>query len=584
VWYWESKKLIKSVVAAFIAAMVLAGCSDNPQNEAARQLRENAGKALDTAARGDIDKAAQAVQAVLRAAPQAGDAAEPVLLASADLAFEQAQRQQDRIEAIGEMANIALDEISQHLSDISLLQVQQDRLNYFSAATEMQINELSKAISGDSQKPGIQKELASNREKLALLEEQKAELEGIKQKAQDSYDSIGRRAELMLQQADSASGDDKLKLAQAGYDLLLTRKNDFLDAQAAGDRIRSIESQIAIILPLVQKLESDLVSVQQQIDEIVNSATWSDLKVQLSGIKIQIETHDGRIVFYADELKEIQTTYTKTVDENISLFQKAADVYKKLRSQSTRKAAGSGLAECCRQMAMAALDSMRFQWYFSSRVVSITGRFELQATNALSEVVSQYDGSSSDYAQKAMDSFNLATDEYSKLQKRFAGRDEFACDVLKNYILTIYGKMIVAEHLALQDVVDEASALADELVEKAKNCDSGFDRSITAKLLAGSDDFVPVLAVDNTMYYNELKKEFEAWKSLPVAEREAEVNRLLAMLDAMDPPQDPDLFNRVLGPERQQLEAALARGFEPVEAGAVAQAAYSDYGDPNYSF
>jgi len=95
------------------------------------------------------------------------------------------------------------------------------------------------------------------------------------------------------------------------------------------------------------------------------------------------------------------------------------------------------------------------------------------------------------------------------------------------------------------------------------------------------------MAVDNTIYYNGLKKEFQAWKTMRGAEKEAEVNRLLAMLDSMGRPQDQDGFDRIIGPERQQLEAALARGFEAAEAAEGAEAEeyygdYDDYGDPNY--
>ncbi|GAF75960.1 unnamed protein product, partial [marine sediment metagenome] len=141
-----------------------------------------------------------------------------------------------------------------------------------------------------------------------------------------------------------------------------------------------------------------------------------------------------------------------------------------------------------------------------------------------------------------------------------------------------------------QNVVDEALALADELMEKAQNCDTGFARSVTARLLTGSAEFVPSMAVDNTIYYNGLKKEFQAWKTMRGTEKEAEVNRLLAMLDSMGRPQDQDGFDRIIGPERQQLEAALARGFKAVESAEGAEAEegygdygdYDDYGDPNY--
>lgn len=582
-WYWESKNLINSFVMACIAVFVIVGCSDNPQNEAAKQLRQNAEKALDMAVKGDIDKAAQDMQAALRDAARAGSAAEPMLLASADLTFEQAQRQQSALVVVGELASVALDGISLQVRRISRLQIQKDRLNYLIAATDRVIEDLSQCINGGSKGPGIQEKLAAENKKLSRLEELKADFEQQRQRAQDSVDAIGQQADRKLRQAEAAYGDEEFELAHAGYDLLLTRKSHFLDAQAAGDQIRSIESQIVIVQPLIQKLQSDLASVQQQINDIRSSPAGSDLSAQLTEADRQIDEHSSRIAWLVTDLKKLQATYSQAVDETISLFQKAADKYKKVRSQSARKAAAVGLADCYGQIAMAALDSMRFQQYFSSRLQSIASVIESRMANTLGEVASQYAGASSDYAKNAKDSFNLATDKYSKLQKRFAaGRDEFACDVLKNYILVLYGKMVVADYLAEQDVVDEASALADELMEKAQNCDPGFARSVTARLLTGSTDFVPSMTVDSTIYYNELKKEFQTWKAMRGEEKEAEVNRLLAMLDEMDQPQDQDVFNRIIGPERQQLEAALARGFKAAEEDYGDYDDYDDYGDPNY--
>ena len=586
-WYWESKSSIKCLVMACIAVFVIVGCSDNPQNKAAKQLRQNAEKALDMAAKGDIDKAARDVQAALRDAAGAGAAAEPVLLASADLTFEQAQRQQSKVSEVAELANVALDEISLQVRRISRLQIQKDQLNYLLAATDREIEELSQSISGDTQSLGIEEKLADAGAELSQLEEQKAEFEQQRQRAQDSVDAIGRQADRKLRQAEAAYGDEKLELANAGYALLLTRKSHFLDAQAAGDRIRSVESQIAIVQPLMQKLQSDLASVGQQINDIRNSSQRQDSQAQLTEADRQIDEHSSRIAWLVTDLKKLQATYSQAVDETTSLFQKAADKYKKVKSQSARKAAAVGLADCYGQIAMAALDSMRFQQYFSLRLQSIASALESSASNNLNEVASQYAGASADYAQNAKESFNLATDEYSKLQKRFAGRDEFACDVLKNYILALYGKMVVSEYLAEQDVVDEVLAQADELMEKAQNCDPGFSRSVTARLLAGSAEFVPSMAVDSTMYYNEFKKEFQAWKTLRGADKEAEVNRLLAMLDGMGEPEDQDVFDRIIGPERQQLEAALARGFKEEFDVAAADGGdnygdYSDYGDPNY--
>ncbi|HIJ71288.1 MAG TPA: hypothetical protein HPP87_07990 [Planctomycetes bacterium] len=581
---WKSKNLIKCFFVVCIAGFLSAGCSDNPENKAAKQLRQNAQKALDTAAKGDIEKAARDMQAVLKDAPAAGPAAQPFLLVDADIVFEKAQRKKSELAGVAETAGAALDEISLQAERISRLTFQKERLNHLLDATNREIEQLFGSITGDSQSPGIEEELAAAGEELSRLEELKVGFEQQRQAAQDSINAIEQQADRKLREAESAYGDEKLRLAQAGYDLLLTRKSHFLDAQAAADQIRSIESQIEIVKPLIQKLQSDLVSVRKRIDDLKNAAHRQDSKVQLADADRQIEEHAGRIAWLTTDLKKLQQNYSNTVDEAVSLFQKAADRYKKVKAQSVRKSASASLADCYWRIALARLDGMKFHFSFSSRLNSTAGALESSTSNTLGDVASQYERAGSEYAQKARESFNIATDEYSKLQKRFGGRDEFACNLLKNYMLTLYGKMSLAEFLDEQSVVDEVLTQADELMEKASDCDPAFQSSVTAALFDDSVRFVPSMTVDGTIYYNELKKEFQAWKTLRGAEQQAEVNRLLAMLDSMAQPVDEEAFERIIGPERKQLEEVLARGFkEAAEAeGGEDVGGYGDYSDPNY--
>jgi hypothetical protein len=586
----ETKTLIYNCAAAFITIFVIAGCSDNPQNKAAKQLRQSAEKAFDIASsQGDYEKASKAVQTALRNASEAGAAAEPVLLASGNLTFERAQRLQSELVTFVDSADIALDEISAQARKISSSQIRQEQLSTLLAGMNGQIEELSKIISGDGDNVGIEEQLAAADAELSWLEEQNAGFEQQKQQAQDYIESIQQQADEKLRQAEVASGDEKLKLQHAGYEFLLSKKSYFLEAQGALDQIRAIESQIAIVEPSAQKLQADLVAVQQQIDDIRKSPQRGRLKTQLEDVKKQIKADTSRIVQLTASLKRARDSYCQAAEEIISLFQQAAKDYQKIKLQAVRRAAAVGLADCYGQMALAALDNMRFQEYLSSRLQAAANAVEDQTASTLSEIASQYAKATSDYAQKAKEEFDRAIEEYSKVQKRFGSRkDGFACDVIKNYILVLYGKMVLSEYLAEFDIIDEVLAQADELMEKARACDSRFSRSVTARLLEGSAQYTPSMAIDSTMYYEQLKEQFQDWKKLRGEEKEAEVQRLLAMLDGMGEPEDLGVFNRIIGPERQRLEEALARGFKEEDLGAEGYAEDSgagygeDYSDPNY--
>jgi len=584
VWRLESKTLIYNCVAAFIAIFAIAGCSDNPENKAAKQLRQSAEKALDIASNeGDYEKASKAVQTALRSASEAGAAAEPVLLASGNLTFERAQRLQSNLLTFVDSANIALDEISVQVRQISSSQIQQERLSSLLAGMDGQIEELSKLIGGDADNVGIEEQLAAANAELGRLEEQKAAFEQQKQQAQDSIEDIQQQADEKLRQAEAARGDEKLKLQHAGYKLLLSKKSYFLETQGALDQIRAIESQIAIVEPSAQKLQADLVAVQQQMDDIRKSPQRGQSRIQLEDVKKQIDAQASRIAQLTASLKKARDSYCQAVEEIISLFQQAAKDYQKIKLQPVRRAAAIGLANCYGQTALAALDNMRFQQHLGSRLQAAANAVEGQPASTLSGIASQYAKAASDYGQKAKEKFDHAIEEYSKVQKRFASRsDEFACDVIKNYILLLYGKMVLSEYLAEFDIIDEVLAQADELMEKAQACDSRFSRSVTARLLKGSAEYTPSMAVDSTIYYEQFREQFQDWKKLRGEEKEAEVKRLLAMLDGMGEPEDPDVFNRIIGPERKQLEAALARGFKEEDSGAEEYTDDYDYSDPNY--
>lgn len=582
-WRCEMTRPARIIIAAAVAVLVVVGCSDNPEHKAAKQLRRSTRQALDIArAEGDFDKAGKTMKTALKAAPEAGSAAEPAVLTSANLGFERAQRLQSNLVTLAEPVNIALDEISAQVHEISRLQIQAHRLNSLIAATNSQIEELSKLVRGNDRDPGLQEQLSVVDAAMAELEQQKAEFEQQWRQAQKTVESIQQQADEKLRQAEGAGGDEKLKLQRAGYDLLLSKKSHFLEAQDALDRMKSIESRIAIVQPQAEALAANLAAVQQQIEKIRSSQQSEQLQTQLKEVNRQIEERNGRIAWLGTDLDKAQKSYRQAVEEIISLFGQVAKDYKKVRSRSLGKAAAAGLADCYAKTALAALDSMKFQQHVSLRLQSIAGAIEGRAADTLSETGSRYAKVASEYGQKALENFDLAIEEYSKLQKRFGTRsDEFACDVIKNYILALYGKMVLSEYLGQADAIDELLGQADELMEKAQACDGRFSRSAIVSLLSGSAEYVPSLPVDNTAYYTEMKKDFQLWKTLRGEEKEAEVKRLLAILDELGPPQDPELFERIIGPERGQLEAALARGFEEEEVAMV-----TDYGagDPNFYY
>ena len=175
-----------------------------------------------------------------------------------------------------------------------------------------------------------------------------------------------------------------------------------------------------------------------------------------------------------------------------------------------------------------------------------------------------------------MQNFDLAIETYTKLTDN-SRKDKFTCAVLKAHLLALYGKIQLADDLGETDLAADVEEDAEELLEQAAECDPEFDTSTTARLFAGVEGFIPSLTIDSTTYYTEMKAQFQQWKTLPLAEKEIEANRLFEFISAMTNPRDPEEFERLIGPEKRLLEEALARGFEEGLASATDGGVY----DPN---
>jgi vacuolar-type H+-ATPase subunit H len=137
--------------------------------------------------------------------------------------------------------------------------------------------------------------------------------------------------------------------------------------------------------------------------------------------------------------------------------------------------------------------------------------------------------------------------------------------------------MMLADRLGDYDAVDALLDKADEIIAEAREYDTGFVKTPAARLISGTTDYIPQLPVDNTAYYMQLKKQFQGWQKVELAEREAEVRRLLEELDKVKESLASKEFNDIIGPEEKQMRTALEKGFDEM----TTTTTYSDT-DPNY--
>ena len=240
-------------------------------------------------------------------------------------------------------------------------------------------------------------------------------------------------------------------------------------------------------------------------------------------------------------------------------------------------AAEAYLADCYRQIGSVASAAIAFEQNVSGRLGSVADSIKdetqqsldktqqslAKTQRSLGNLSSAFAVVNSEYVKTAKENFDLAIEKYESIRKRSGRKDDaFTLDILTNYVVTLYDKMMLADRLGDYDSVDALLDKADEIIAEAREYDTGFAKTPAARLISGTTDYIPQLPVDNTAYYVQLKKQFQGWQKVELEEREAEVMRLLDELDKLKESFASDEFNEIIEPEEKQLRTALKRGFD----------------------
>ena len=581
----RSQILIKSVLYAVVCLALMAGCSDNPQDKAAKELRRAAAKALALAEKGpSIDpgngpadagavyaKARQELGQVLARAAVAGEAADSAYLAGGNLYFAQVRHIRNQLAQQNLPIEAAVDDLSVLAGKIVRLQIQQERIEQLDKAMETEISRLTEMLEGAAANQGVKAQLAQVQDQLDGLNRQRAQWETAKQQAQDEAGRIEAQANTKLQQAQLASGPEKAALEKEGFDLLLAKKAPLAKAQEAADKIEILDSERALVEPKVEKLQNNVDKTARRIDEIQDPAEKQKLQDQIAMIKDQLGKYNADADSLAAQVTKGLDAYAATAAEMTALLDKAIADYGKIRSPSLTQTRESRRADSHLCKASVIAERIAFNEYIAARLQAIASADLGTVSTTLADIAQKYALIDEQANTAVMDTYDQAIAAY--ISAGAAG--EAGKHIMSSQALALYGKMNFAERLGDYDKADAALDEARALLEKILDADPRLRTSMTARLVSESMDYVPPMPVNYTARYEELKKQFQPWRRLSGDVKKAEVERLLAMLDNMPPPFDPGEFNRIIGPERQALQAQMAKGFDEPEF---------DLSDPNSFF
>ncbi|MEE9365628.1 MAG: hypothetical protein V3W44_02980, partial [Dehalococcoidales bacterium] len=414
--------LTKSVLYAVVCISLIAGCSDNPQNKAARELRRVTDKALALAEKGPgIDaatgpadagavyaRARQELGQALAKAAAAGEAADPAYLAGGNLYFAQVRHIRNQLAQQNLPIAAAVDDLSVLAGKIVRLQIQQERLEQLKKAMGTEITQLTGLLEGTAANQGFKAQLADVQNQLDGLDRQRAQWETAKQQAQDEAGRIRAQGDAKLRQAQLASDLEKPALEKEGFDLLLAKKEPLIKAQEAADQIKILDGETALVKPKVEKLQNDVDKTVRRIDEIQNSPEKEELQKQIAKIKDQLDQYNGDADSLGAEVTKGLDAYTATTAEMTDLLDKAIADYRKIRSSSLAQTGKSRLADCHFCKASIAAERIAFNRHIAARLEAIAKADLGSVSTTLADIAQQYSQVNEQTSTAVMDSYDQA--------------------------------------------------------------------------------------------------------------------------------------------------------------------------------
>jgi len=559
-----------------VLALVLAGCGDNPQDKAAKAVHEQIDQALT---RDDAEQAQQQVQSALSVYRPTGLAGDSANLVSGHLLLSRALSMAAELDAKAAPVRDAVDAIASQLLYSQQWLLEKERIAKMLALRDREIADLKSLISGTSAQPGLQARLAEAQADQAKLAEQKQAIEQEKDKIQVVLDDFQMRSEALLKKADLARGDEKLNLQKQAYDLLLERTDDYVDSQAAENKIGVLEGQIALAQTRVQSLQDNLRQTQTQIEALEGAEALKLLKGQQAEIDTLLSNQQKSIYASADAVKAGLDAYRRAVAEITEILEKAAERYQKVRSTEAGYSAAVRQADSYTYAARVCAQQLTFFRNIATRLAGIVAAADNTLALGLAERLPLNTDLAPEHLEKIVGYFDLADKAYEvafgQARRVPQGGKEAACSVLNSHILSLRSKMKWADAIAQYDVAKQAQDRLETLKKQGQeDFGSLFTLSETARLLESGLNFVPALSVNVELYFESLRRQLGEWKQQTTPDLQAAaVEKNLVEMETLVKTYG-DAMAQLLEPLKQEMLAAKERGFVTVAATAAG-------GDPN---
>ncbi|MCE5187026.1 MAG: hypothetical protein LLF76_12965 [Planctomycetaceae bacterium] len=563
------KCLYSLLFAIFAGGLVFCiGCTDNPESQAAKQVREETSAALEKAVNDKQYKSAQdKVMAALVRNRTAGLTHDASVVASGNLALSYGTTEQIQLDALAQPVRGGVDTLAGLIRRNEELMIEKERIQNLLASDDRERTDLQKILKeGTDREPSLE---AVRTEAQTEIEKLTGEKDRIKQQLDQvnaTRADYQARADELLRQAELAQGEQKLTLQQQGYDILKQQKQYEIQAQEAASGISSLDSQIALLESRLTNLDESFSQVQSRIDAIENSQARQMLTEQAGQIESMQALGRQEMTKTAALISERFKTWNEAADRTLAIFEEAKGEFEKVQAGGAAFAAVLGLAQTSHQAALVCAAQMKLRAELNDRLVDLLQ----SAEPSLSEVVQNalpIGPVDEALKQRTMDLFGKAFENYQQVYEMASAMGaETQCSVLKSHMLAVSQKMQLADRIGDFDLANQTEVALNELMKKGTELGASFTQSEAVRVIQNEGlNYAPDLPLNLEVLAEGLNQKFSDWKRLPLSEQEQAIDANLAQIDDLIVKHGQKLA-QYLEPLKQDMLAAKERGFKEIQA------------------
>ena len=547
---------------------LISGCSDDPSHEANQQAQEKTAEAMDMLTyKGDTEQVRRQLDAA-RSIRSSGLTRDSMYLASGNLELTESRQQAGDLELKKAPAQEELISAQEQLRRVLKLRLQQRRVQELIASGDLEIQELREVLAGSDTLPGLQKELADAQAKLQELSVQRVEWEQKEAAADSQLAALQAQADAKMHEAKTAPASQQADLEQAGYRILLQKKEYYFDKQEAVNNLQLLDDQIALVRPVIERMENYIQQTEEKIAQLQQSQELANLRTQQRQLSEHTNAELKTLKDHLSAFKKYVDQYRQASDQVLALLEEVLVQYENIRSREPQPTV---LYKKAQTQSMAGSVTAWRLLFESNMSLAVEGMLRVvEEDDAILRNLLQ-DGflavPEDQLLAKAVESFDQADQTFDQALSAGsaiggeAGR-QFKLNVTKSRLLNLHAKMKLADSLDRYELATQIQGVLDEQRTKAAELGPSFTQSETARLLEKGLSYIPKMPYDSELFFESIRNQITAWRQVQGTpeQREAAARMTLQAIEQLEAEADEKML-QLLQPEKQALQQAIERGF-----------------------